>query len=130
MYPASWMHSHWFIRRRIAARLNSGVRPVASHRRCSKGLNSLPNRSFVFFSMLVSPTLAHASDPTELAIFLYAVLAVVFAIVFAITWLLTRRMSKQWLKISIRAAVVLLFWTPVPLGGAGYWWPVPFALFA
>ena len=59
---------------------------------------------------------------------LYGALTVIFAIVFPVTWALTSLLSKRWLKISIRAAVICLFWTPVPLGDYGYWWPAPFAL--
>src|SRR5216110_1878825 len=78
-------------------------------------------------ALLASPVVARASDPTELAVMLYGALAIVFAVVFSITWVLTSLISKHWLKVSIRVAVVFLFWTPVPIGGAGYWWPAPFA---
>ena len=54
-------------------------------------------------------------------------LAVVFVVVFGATWVLTRFVTARWLRLLIRVAVVCGFWTPVPLGGAGYWWPAAFA---
>lgn len=81
-------------------------------------------------ALLSSPAIAHASDPAGLAVMLYGVLAVVFALVFLATWFLTKLISRRWLRIAIRVLVVCLFWTPVPIGDAGYWWPAPFALFA
>lgn len=109
--------------------LMSNVKPLSQPPRLLDSCEgALMPRILAFIILLASPSVAFASDPSGLIGLLYGALALVFSVVFGITWILTRFISKRWLRTSIRMAVILFFWTPIPLGGAGYWWPAPFAL--
>ena len=80
------------------------------------------------FAFLTTPGIAYASDFGGFFLFLYGLLAVVFAVSLMLTWAITNLISKRWIRVSIRIAVILLFWTPVPSGGNGDWLPLPLAL--
>jgi|APDOM4702015118_1054815.scaffolds.fasta_scaffold446239_2 hypothetical protein len=73
--------------------------------------------------LALAHTPVHASDFTPLALMVLGVFAFVFVIVFAVVWFLTRWVSWPWLRVLLRAMAIALFWTPMQMDGAGYWWP-------